>query len=287
MTSGPLVDLVAEARDRLAGQTDTPHLDAQLIMMNTLGQTRAWLLAHGDYQLNHAQATRFAEMVDRCADGEPLPYVLGWWEFYGRKYFLSPEVLIPRPETELLVEVCLARLSQPELAEPARVLEVGCGSGCVIATLALENPGPRYVATDLSGGALETAGRNREYYRLEQEIDLIRADLTRGLVGAFDLILANLPYIPEDVLPSLRVAQREPLAALNGGRDGLEQLRRLVSDLPRLLAAGGLAVLELDPGQFDEVEKMAARVMPGCQLKRYQDLAGRNRVLAIERRTAP
>lgn len=279
---GTVAALLGDARDRLSGESDTPNLDAQLLMMKTLGQPRAWLLAHGEYRLTGSQASEFEDYVRRCASGTALPYVLGWWEFYGRQFHVSPQVLIPRPETELLVEVCLHRLNRSQ-DQGLRVLEVGCGSGCMIATLALEAPGHRYVATEISRDALEVASRNLDHYRLRSEVGLAQADLANCVGKQHDLVIANLPYIPSAKVDRLAVGKKEPRRALDGGRDGLDNLRRMVAEMPRILAPGGVAALEMDPDQFHAIEQHAAGVLPDSRTERYRDLAGLDRVLTIER----
>lgn len=280
--SGTVAALLGDARERLSAQTDTPNLDAQLLMMKTLQQPRAWLLAHGEYQLTEAQANEFGEYVQRCASGTALPYVLGWWEFYGRQFHVSPQVLVPRPETELMVEVSLQHLNRSADIR-IHVLEVGCGSGCVIASLALEAPNHSYTATEFSWGALEVASRNLAHYRLQSDVGLVQADLASCVGQQQDLIVANLPYVPSARLNKLAVGKKEPRRALDGGSDGMNHLRQLVADLARILSPGGLAALEMDPDQFDEIEAHAAGKLPGCRTERYRDLAGHDRVLTIER----
>ena len=269
--------LTRKAREALSEVSDTPSLDSQLLLMRTLGRPRGWLLAHPEFELTRQETQTYRNFVDRCAGGEALPYVLGWWEFYGRQFHLTEDVLIPRPESEHLVEVALNSLAARE--REASVLEVGAGSGCVIITLALELPRHGYWASELSWPALQVTAKNRLEYRLAEELQLVQADLLGPIKGPFDVIVANLPYLREGELPKLDVAKREPNMALDGGRDGLDPLRRFAADLPRSLAPGGELLLELDPDQMKPAEEILRKVMSWRSIQVHTDLAGRARVL--------
>lgn len=269
------------ARSQLQSVSDTPSLDAQLLMMHTLGVARAWVLAHSEAKLDVDQLEEFTDHVRRCLEGEALPYVLGGWEFFGRPFQLTPDVLIPRPETELLVQVALQALSRRK--DIRRVLEVGTGSGCVIVTLELEMEGRTYYASDISRAALAVARDNARHYRSDEQIGWIQADYLEGLRGPFDLICANLPYIPSEKLSSLKVSAREPNLALDGGQDGLEPLRRLASRLRRALRPGGEIVLELDPEQMQPAQEILSDVIDLEQVNVHEDLSGRARVLHARR----
>lgn len=271
--------LSREAREALSEVSDTPSLDSQLLLMRTLGRPRSWLLAHPEFKLTRQETKTYRDFVERCAGGEALPYVLGWWEFYGRQFHLTKDVLIPRPESEHLVEVALNSLATRE--QEARVLEVGAGSGCVIITLALELPSHDYWAGELSWPALQVTAKNRWEYRLE-ELQLVQADLLGPFKGQFDVIVANLPYLRKEALLELDVAKREPTLALDGGPDGLDPLRRLADDLPRSLAPGGELLLELDPDQMEPAEEILRHVLSWRSIQLHTDLAGRARVLQAE-----
>lgn len=269
--------LLAQAQVKLDPISETPSLDGQLLLMNVLGRPRAWLLAHPELELTDGQSAQFQAELDRYLEGEALPYVLGWWEFYGRQFHISPDVLIPRPETEHLVETALTSLAARQGAR--RIVEIGTGSGCVVVSLAAEFPERTFVASDISFPALLVAKKNSEYYGLREGINLIQSDLLHGLRGPFDLLLANLPYIASDQLASLQVARREPRAALDGGEGGLEPLARLVNDLPGRLKPGGELMFELDPGQMEEAEALLRSVIQVVHAERVRDLGGRERVL--------
>jgi len=268
------------ARHALLEHSETPGLDAQLLLSEIMNRERSWLLAHPETPLESSQLDAFSSALERCLQGEALPYVLGWWEFYGRRFAIHPGVLIPRPETELLVEHALAYL---ETHPQGLALDVGTGSGCIAITLAIETPRMRLMATDLDEAALLTAGKNAKQFGVADRVNFVRSDLTSALSGRFDLICANLPYIPSGRLSELAVARREPQAALDGGPDGMVWIRALLHELPRLLASGGRALFEIDADQADGAAAEAARVMPGAQTRILPDLAGKDRLLIIDR----
>lgn len=273
--------LTSWARAELEGVTDTPSLDAQLLMMRTLGVPRAWVLAHSESNLRTNQVEKFKEYVKRCASGEALPYVLGRWEFFGRTFRLTPDVLIPRPETEHLVQVALQAMARRE--DIRRVLEVGTGSGCVVITLEIEMEDRTYFASDISRAALEVARENAREYDSDRKIGWVQADLLHGLRGPFDLICANLPYIASEKLPELKVGTREPNLALDGGPDGLGPLRSFASQLRRCLRPGGEVALELDPEQMGPAESILGESIHLDSVEMHDDLSGRARVLHMRR----
>lgn len=267
-------------RQALSSISETPHLDTQLLLSEVAGRPRAWVLAHPEAALSLDQARTFSRALTRYQHGEALPYILGWWEFYTRIFHLTPAVLIPRPETELMIETALAYLS--ELPGDRLALDVGTGSGCIAITLALENVGLRVLASDLSMDALHVARRNVSEYGTEGRVGLIQADLAAPFRGDFDLVCANLPYIPSGEMRTLAVAQREPHIALDGGAQGMAVIERMLQQLPSVLASGGLAIIELGAGQGAAVRKMARRLFPQAKIEVRVDLAGLDRLLLIE-----
>jgi release factor glutamine methyltransferase len=262
-------------RRALLAHSETPGLDAQLLLCEVTQRERAWLLAHPEEPLERSQSRAYSALLRRYLEGEALPYILGWWEFYGRRFAVDASVLIPRPETELLIEHALAAAAGSQLA-----LDVGAGSGCIAVTLAAEAPNLRVVAVDIDSAALQTTRANARRHQVEDRVDCVCSDLACALDAAFDLICANLPYVPHPALKNLDVARREPRLALNGGEGGLALIRPLLLDLPRLLAPGGRALLEIDPKQKDEVLQLARSISLGADV--LPDLAGRDRLLVIE-----
>lgn len=291
MTVGEWLEAVAA---RLRKRSDTAELDAQVLLAKIMGRPRSWLLAHPETVLDAEQEADLRSAVRRLERGEPLPYVLGEWEFFGLPFLVTPDVLIPRPETELLVEHALAWLR----AHPARrrLLDVGTGSGCIAIALAVNVPDLRVLATDISPAALEVARRNASRLGLEERIEFVQCDLLPGC-GApaggkkfspaapgrepFDLLVANLPYIPTHVLRRLPVYRREPTVALDGGPDGLDLVRRLLTAAPAWLAPGGLMLLEIEASQGPAAMALAFDLFSGATIHLHQDLAGHDRLLEI------
>lgn len=267
-------------RRTLKPHSDTPDLDAQLLLSEVLGCTRTWVLTYPDRELGGEQSQTFLAHLARCEAGEALPYVLGWWEFYGRRFQLNPEVLIPRPETELLIEEALAFLR----THPGRRMaaDIGSGCGCIAVTLAAEIPDLNIVVTDIERGALRMARNNAHDHHVFPRMWFIQADLLSPLRASFDLICANLPYVPSEELSDLVVARREPRSALDGGRGGLQVVDRLMAQIPDLLATSGRALLEIGADQAAAAQIIARKAIPSSRIEVLQDLAGRDRLLVIE-----
>jgi len=266
------------ARQRLTG-VEQPGLEAQLILGSALQLTRAAVLAHPERSLTPGQLEQLAQLVNRRASGEPLPYLLAHWEFFGLDLVVTPAVLIPRPETELLVEEALAWLKQ----HPDRrwAAEVGVGSGAISAALATHVPDLRICATDRSRPALRVAQENMGRLGLTDRVSLLEMDLLTACHVPFDLVVANLPYIPSKKLADLQVARFEPVEALDGGIDGLRLIERLLADTPRWLAPDGLMLLEIEAGQGESAPALAPRILPSAAVDLLTDLAGLPRLLRI------
>lgn len=223
--------------------------EIRVLLEHALNVDRAWLLTHDDHELEREPADRYEELLARRLKGEPIAYILGRREFYGRPFKVGPSVLIPRPETEILVEAALERLSKDR---PARVLDLGTGSGCIALTLALERPLAQVVAVDVSAAALTMARENARRLGAENT-EFILCDWYFGLgVNKFDMIVSNPPYIaaadPHLDAGDLRF---EPLQALSSGADGLDAVRVITAYAPKHLQNGGWLLLEHG---FDQAE---------------------------------
>ena len=248
-------------------------------MAHILGMERTWILSHPEAELNDFQTQTLNTAAARLEAGEPLPYILGEWEFFGLPFTLTPQVLIPRPETELLIETALSWLDQhPERRMAA---DIGTGSGCIAVALAARVKNLQIIAADVSTEALEVAGKNVRRHNLQDQICLVQSDLLDKLEGPFDLICANLPYIPTTTLPGLVVYQREPILALDGGERGLDLIARLLMQAPQKLQPGGLLLLEIEASQGAEVYALAQHAFPGGDVQVMPDLAGLDRVVSI------
>lgn len=215
-----------------------PQREARALLALTLGVRREWLIAHPEAGVSDAQRAQFAELCARRSRGEPQAYLLGMQEFYGRDFAVTREVLIPRPETELLVDIALAALRG--VAAP-RVLDLGTGSGCIAISLALERPDAVVTAVDVSMAALEVARGNA--VRLGARVEFRHSDWHADVEGVFDAIVANPPYVAAGD-PHLDALRDEPVEALTDYADGLSHLRAIVAGAPLHLAAGGLLAVE-------------------------------------------
>ncbi len=273
---------LAEAKTRLAGQSETPALEAQVLLAEALGRPRAWIMAHGEAHLSDDDLGRLEICLSRREAGEPLPYILGHWEFYGLDLIVTPDVLIPRPETELLVEQALDWLDERKAVQPQpQVVDVGVGSGCIAIALATHRPDLRLVASDISLAALEVAQRNARRCGVAERIAFVQADLLPP-GGPYDLICANLPYIPRPALAGLSVSRCEPRLALDGGPDGLKLVRRLLDQAARTPAAPAALLLEIEASQGAAARALAqARFPAAARIEVIPDLAGRDRLLSI------
>lgn len=253
-----------------AARAKLPASEARLLLGHVLGRPAAWLIAHDDAALAEAELLAFASLVARRKGGEPVPYLVGYREFFGREFAVARGVLIPRPETELLVEIAIAKVS---LGATARILDLGTGSGCLAVTLALEMPQAHITAVDVSTAALQIAGRNAERYGVS--VRLLHSDWFSALADErFDLIVANPPYIA-DADPHLGSGdlRHEPKLALASGSDGLEAIRRILADAPGHLVPGGQLWLEHGYDQAAAVQDLFAAA-GFVDVEQLPDLAG-------------
>jgi len=285
-----VAELLADISDRLRDATDTPALDAQVLLAHVTGHTRTWLTAHPDSHLSDPQLASVREAVTMLTEGTPLPYILGHWEFFGLDFKITPDVLIPRPETELLVEHALLWLrSRPvTLHSSLRAADVGTGSGCIAISLAKNMHDLRVLATDLSMPALQVAKHNAHRHGVLSRVDFVQCDLLPPHHSPlptethFDVICANLPYIPTQTLAGLPIFGREPTLALDGGQDGLDAIRRLLNIAPEWLAPDGLILLEIEAGQGMAAVSLAYDLFDKATINLRRDLSGRERLVAIK-----
>lgn len=273
-------ELRRELRRRLRPVTEDPELEADLILTRALGISRTDLLAHPDTPVPPDQLLA-AERLTACRlRGKPLPYVLGEWEFYGYRLKVTPDVLIPRPETETLVEAALAAI--PADAR-GLVVDVGTGSGAVAIALAGARPGLTVLATDISGAAVAVARENAARHGLEGRVEFYVGDLlwpVKDRLGGDHLlaVVANLPYVPSAEAAKLLW---EPAVALDGGPDGLDVIRRFLDQASALLPPGVKVFMEIGYGQAEAVRSEVRRRFPSAAVSFRPDLAGIPRVASF------
>jgi release factor glutamine methyltransferase len=254
---------------------------AQALLAHVIGRGRVWLLAHREEPLPPEDAQHFADLIARAAQGEPLAHLVGEREFYGLPFCVTPDVLIPRPETESLVDVVLDWAKEKGIAAP-RLVDVGTGSGAIAITLALKLPAARVSAVEISWAALSIARQNAIRHGVANRVGFVLGDLLDPVTGPFDVIAANLPYINAEELSALEVGRWEPRVALNGGEDGLHLIRRMLEQVPGRLAPGGLIVLEMGYDQGDRVVDLCRCAFPGARVEKLADLAGLDRIVKVE-----
>jgi release factor glutamine methyltransferase len=273
-------EAVLKAQIELEHASMTPALDAQLLLAEILGESRTWIAAHPEIKLPQNETIAYFDLIQRRSEGEPLPYILGWWEFYGRRFWITPAALIPRPETEHIIESALEFLSRASGQQ--RVIDIGTGSGVIVISIAVDAQSHSFFATDLSLPALQLAGKNAQFHDVVEKIQFVQMDLSTALQGGINLLCANLPYIESSKTAQLEVARWEPAVALDGGNNGIFHLGRLMADLPRVMAKGGRAILEIDESQGPDVHEMIRALPENVQLSIEQDLAGKDRIAVLD-----
>ena len=264
-------------------------------MAHILDTERVGLYAHPNQTLEADQVSRFESLVERRSQGEPLPYLTKRAEFYGHPFIVDERVLIPRPETEMLVELALEDLTRRQStdqlahasagpAAPVRVVDVGTGSGCIGITLALHAPQAQVIAVDISPDALGVAVQNAVQLGVADRISFLLSDLLDAVPRPVDLIIANLPYISDAEWADLprEVQLHEPRLALDGGLDGLRVIARLLEQARGWLRNGGSLLAETGAAQGSDVQYLARERFPDARISLLADLAGRDRVLRID-----
>jgi release factor glutamine methyltransferase len=261
----------------VAQQIETPGNVSLLLLSHALSQPKTWLLTHPEYNLSTDEFNTLQKALNQLLQGVPLPHILGEWEFYGRSFIVSPNVLIPRPETERLVERAM------ELANAHShplIADVGTGSGAIAVSLAASLPQATLVATDISLPALAIARRNAIRHA-QPSIHFLQADLLKAIATPFDLICANLPYIPTATVDGLEVTRWEPKLALDGGVTGLDLIKRLLHQAQTRLAPEGTLLLEIESTLGPESLDLAKSFFSGAEIHLHQDLAKKDRLVEV------
>ncbi len=261
---------------------ETAALDARLLLLDALGISATDLITGPDVPLTPEQAEALASFTQRRLNHEPVARIIGVREFWGLPFRLSPETLVPRPDTETLVETALDLL--PDRQAPLRLVDFGTGSGCILVALLHELPQATGLGVDLSLGALVTARTNATDNRVGNRCHFALSRWADAVSGPFDLIVSNPPYIASGVIPTLdqEVREHDPKLALDGGPDGLEPYRILLDEAERLLAPGGLLVVEIGYDQAEALSRLAG--LSGLEILRVaHDLSGNPRCVAMKR----
>lgn len=268
--------------------SSSPRLDAELLAAQALRLRRIDLYLQFDRPLEEAQLGAIRRLVRRRGEGEPVAHITGEREFHGRAFAVSPDVLIPRPETETLVEIALAKArSWAGDGHSLRIADIGTGSGCIAVTLAHELPGAHLVATELSETALDLARSNMARHCVGARVDCVQGSWCSPLAGqVFDMVVSNPPYIASGELAGLArdVREHEPRLALDGGADGLAAYRELLPSIATVLAADGWVALEVDIHAAQEVTDLGVAALgPAVRARAHSDLTGRPRVVVLDR----
>ena len=258
-------------------------IEAQVLLRNALGIDRATFHVFPDRELSDEDAEAFERKVRRRIEGEPLSYITGYREFYGLDFVVTPDVLVPRQETELLVEAVLEYVERRGGGEAAvEIADVGTGSGCIAVALGAHLPKATVYATDVSREALGVAGENVRRHGLEGRVHLRHGDLFEALDGPVDVVVSNPPYLSTgeavDLPPDVR---REPSVALIAGADGMDVLHRLIVGARGYVKPGGLLALEIDPRRLEAVERLARGTFEGGEIGVIKDHAGLERVVTV------
>ena len=271
-----------------AAGVDAPTATARLLLAESLGTSKEWLVAHAAQPLDQSAEQRFQRLLARVVAREPLAYVLGRRAFYGLDFVVDRRVLIPRPETEMLADLALGALNKPGVTINCAwsVLDVGTGSGALAVAIAKHAPAAKVLATDISAEALAVARLNAHRHEVADRIAFIQADLLAGIGAPPPIVVANLPYVAcaeIDILPP-EIQGHEPRVALDGGEDGLALVRRLLGQLADCLAQGSplrAAYLEISASQGPAALTAAHAHLPAARCAILKDLAGLDRVLAV------
>jgi release factor glutamine methyltransferase len=276
----PLKDWLADARRQLEPISDAPALEAQMLASYVLSRPRSWLLAHSETAIEIGKLEILNAHLHQLAEGYPFAYITGEQEFFGRKFAVKPGILVPRPETEILVEFALKWLA--EHPEGRTAVDVGCGSGCISISLAADCRDLSVVAVDIDPEAVWLTKHNALSHHAAETVLCLVGDLLSPINTKFDLVCANLPYIPTGKLEKLAVTRFEPVLALDGGKDGLQLIERLIKQLKTLLATGGIILLEIESSQGESAPQIASKYFPRSEIHIVKDLAGLSRLMVIQ-----
>ncbi|MBV8630658.1 MAG: peptide chain release factor N(5)-glutamine methyltransferase [Silvibacterium sp.] len=277
MPEGDSIAVALASGSKLLAALQTGRRDAELLLMYAIGCDRAYLLTHSETKLTSEQSALFQSWIERRAGNEPVQYIIGEQEFYGLKFRVTRDVLIPRPETEHLVEAALGLVQRKR---KLRIADVGTGSGAIAVALAHGLPSSRLTALDISPAALAVAQSNAERHGVTERIEFVESDLLGAVMGRFDLIVSNPPYVADGESLEPQVRDFEPKLALYAGRDGLAIYRRLIPQALEALKPGGWLLMEIGHGQRDTLLEMLSG---WCDVSFRNDLQGIPRVVCARK----
>src|SRR5262249_42151915 len=285
-TGATIAETLKEASEHLrAASVANDLLDAQTLLAEALGKDRTYLIINFNQRLSEDVLSKFQAMIGRRAAGEPLQYITGRQEFFGLDFEVTPDVLIPRPETELIVEETIRLVQQNRIGSPV-IVDVGAGSGCIAVTLAREWGGARVIATAIPRRGLRGARRNAARHALEDRVGFVASDLldTFAEEGFADFILSNPPYVSDEEMPTLQreVRDWEPRLALTDSNDGLSIYRRLLKDASSRLKPGGYLICEMGYTQSERISAMVDRAVWG-EARLLDDLQGIPRTIVLRK----
>ncbi len=273
-------------------------LDLELIISRVIKKPREFVIIHPEHKIIKNYGLRITDYIKRRINGEPIAYIFGEKEFYGLNFKVNKNTLVPRPETELLIELAIEYIRNPksEIRNPI-IIDVGTGSGCIIITLAkilnskCQIPNSKFIATDISVPALRTARQNAKLHKVDKKIKFLQGNLLEPIINSTScklkdtsyIILANLPYLAPSQIKNSPSIQREPKLALSAGQDGLKYYRLLFKQIKKIniLHIAGCVLCEIDPSQTAEIKKIIKNNLPTAKIKIKKDLSGLNRLAVI------
>ncbi|TMB69696.1 MAG: peptide chain release factor N(5)-glutamine methyltransferase [Chloroflexi bacterium] len=279
-----VLEALRQARRLLPPVSDEPELEAELLLRHCLGVDRASLYRLLTAELSDEEQQRFRDLVRRRLIHEPTAYIIGHKEFFGLDFEVTPAALIPRPETEVLVELAIEAAHKKPLADAVSIADVGTGSGAIAVALASALPEAKIRATDTSPDAIELAQRNARRHGAAKRISFLQTDLLDKLTGQVDVLVANLPYVTTTDWKALppEIRDHEPREALDGGPGGLRVIKRLLEQAPDHLKPSGVVLAEIGDNQGRAAREVARAAFPDAAVKVMPDLSGRDRVLVVQ-----
>ncbi len=287
MPENSIKDLIKKSLNILKNKNN-PYLEIELLLSFVIDKSREFILAHKDYKLNAQQIKKFNSLIIKLTNNEPLAYLTGEKEFYGFKFFVDKNTLIPRPETEIMIDNVVEKIKK-EKKKKYIFIDIGTGSGCIILTLAkiFANKEKNFFGIDISKKALKVAKKNSKFHNLQNKIKFLNGNLLEPILKKISkteaklIITANLPYLTPEQFKNSPTIQKEPKLALVAGKDGLKYYRQLFRQIKNLHLPYYL-ICEIDPLQTDKIKNLAKKIISNSKTKTKKDLTGRDRFFVID-----